>query len=74
MVTQLTCNSSISLSSLSDRKPVESEDEIVIMIVPDYQMLQYVQKIASSLSDDPVRILLSLLKTHPFTLTGKTVG
>lgn len=53
---------------------MESEDEIVIMIVPDYQMLQYVQKIASSLSDDPVRILLSLLKTHPFTLTGKTVG
>ncbi|XP_044483720.1 uncharacterized protein LOC123209657 isoform X2 [Mangifera indica] len=45
-------------SSLSDRKPVESEDEIVIMIVPDYQMLQYVQKIASSLSDDPPRPLI----------------
>ncbi|KAJ0079242.1 hypothetical protein Patl1_22635 [Pistacia atlantica] len=26
-------------SSLSDRKPVENEDEIVVMVVPDYQML-----------------------------------
>lgn len=41
-------------SSLSDRKPVESEDEIIVMLVPDYQMLQYVQKIASDLSDDSV--------------------
>lgn len=44
------------LSSLSDRKPVESEDEIVVMVVPDYQMLAYVEKIASNLSDDPVLI------------------
>lgn len=42
-------------SSLSDRKPVETEDEIVVMVVPDYQMLEYVQKIASDLSDDPVQ-------------------
>lgn len=42
------------LFSLSDRKPVESEDEIVVMVVPDYQMLQYVERIASNLSDDPV--------------------
>lgn len=41
-------------SSLSDRKPVESEDEIVVMVVPDYQMLGYVENIASNLSDDPV--------------------
>ncbi|KAL0384818.1 UNVERIFIED_CONTAM: hypothetical protein Sradi_2876100 [Sesamum radiatum] len=41
-------------SSLGDRKPVNSEDEIVVMVVPDYQMLEYVQKIASDLSDDPV--------------------
>lgn len=44
------------LSSLSDRKPVESEDEIVVMVVPDYQMLEYVERIASDLSDDPVLI------------------
>lgn len=45
-------------SSLSDRKPVEDEDEIVVMVVPDYQMLEYVQKIASLLSDDPPRPLI----------------
>ncbi|XP_031270208.1 uncharacterized protein LOC116128601 isoform X1 [Pistacia vera] len=45
-------------SSLSDRKPVENEDEIVVMVVPDYQMLQYVEKIASNLSDDPPKPLI----------------
>ncbi|CAI9769003.1 unnamed protein product [Fraxinus pennsylvanica] len=45
-------------SSLGDRKPVDSEDEIVVMVVPDYQMLEYVQKIASYLSDDPPRPLI----------------
>ncbi|GAA0145038.1 hypothetical protein LIER_05325 [Lithospermum erythrorhizon] len=45
-------------SSLGDRKPVESDDEIVVMVVPDYQMLEYVGKIASALSDDPPRPLI----------------
>ncbi|KAK1360933.1 Tyrosine-sulfated glycopeptide receptor [Heracleum sosnowskyi] len=45
-------------ASLSDRKPVESEDEIIVMLVPDYQMLEYVQKIASDLSDDSPRPLI----------------
>ncbi|XP_075657665.1 uncharacterized protein LOC142627685 [Castanea sativa] len=45
-------------ASLSDRKPVESEDEIVVMVVPDYQMLEYVERIASDLSDDPPRPLI----------------
>ncbi|GAB4835831.1 hypothetical protein Ancab_000747 [Ancistrocladus abbreviatus] len=45
-------------SSLSDRKPVEAEDEIVVMVVPDYQMLEYVERIASDLSDDPPRPLI----------------
>ncbi|KAK9756740.1 hypothetical protein RND81_01G118000 [Saponaria officinalis] len=45
-------------SSLSDRKPVEDEDEIVVMVVPDYQMLEYVQKISSLLSGDPPRPLI----------------
>lgn len=49
-----------SLYSLSDRKPVEKEDEIIVMIVPDYQMLEYVERIASDLSDDPVPILNNL--------------
>ncbi|KAK9919824.1 hypothetical protein M0R45_028399 [Rubus argutus] len=45
-------------ASLSDRKPITSEDEIVVMIVPDYQMLEYVERLASSLSDDPPRPLI----------------
>ncbi|KAI4364605.1 hypothetical protein MLD38_020674 [Melastoma candidum] len=45
-------------SSLSDRKPVEKDDEIVVMVVPDYQMLEYVERIASQLSDDPPRPLI----------------
>ncbi|KNA18005.1 hypothetical protein SOVF_074670 [Spinacia oleracea] len=45
-------------SSLSDRKPVQDEDEIIVMVVPDYQMLEYVQKIATLLADDPPRPLI----------------
>ncbi|KAH6820138.1 DUF1995 domain protein [Perilla frutescens var. hirtella] len=45
-------------SSLGDRKPVSDEDEIVVMVVPDYQMLEYVEKIASGLLDDPPRPLI----------------
>ncbi|KAH0731593.1 hypothetical protein KY289_002781 [Solanum tuberosum] len=45
-------------ASLGDRKPVSKEDEIVVMVVPDYQMLEYVEKIASDLSDDPPRPLI----------------
>lgn len=43
-----------SVCSLSDRKPVAAEDELVVMVVPDYQMLDYVQRITKYLSDDPV--------------------
>ncbi|KAM7481366.1 hypothetical protein LguiB_005949 [Lonicera macranthoides] len=38
----------------SDRKPMEGEYEIIIMVVPDYQIFEYVERIASSLLDDPV--------------------
>ena len=41
-------------SSLSDRKPVDNEDEVVVMILPDYQMVEYVERIASQLSGDTV--------------------
>lgn len=47
-----------SFASLSDRKLVDSGDEMVVMIVPDHQMLEYVEKIASTLSDDPPRPLI----------------
>lgn len=45
-------------ASLGDRKPVESQDEIVVMVVPDYQMLERVERIASELSGDPPRPLI----------------
>ncbi|KAL9261031.1 hypothetical protein AKJ16_DCAP18689 [Drosera capensis] len=51
-------DAAFAFSSLSDRKPVGVEDEIVVMVVPDYQMLEYVERIASNLSDDPPRPLI----------------
>ncbi|CAL9123453.1 unnamed protein product [Musa acuminata var. zebrina] len=45
-------------SSLSDRKPVDNEDEVVVMVVPDYQMLEYVERVATLLSEDPPRPLI----------------
>jgi len=51
-------DANFSFASLSDRKPVEDEDEIIIMIAPDYQMLASVEKIASLLSDNLPRPLI----------------
>ncbi|KAF3341582.1 adenylate kinase 5 [Carex littledalei] len=45
-------------ASLGDRNPVDKEDEIVVMIIPDYQMLEKVEIIANRLSDDPPRPLI----------------
>uniref|UniRef100_A0A0E0A4Y2 DUF1995 domain-containing protein n=3 Tax=Poaceae TaxID=4479 RepID=A0A0E0A4Y2_9ORYZ len=45
-------------ASLSDRKPVDVEDEVVVMIIPDHQMVESVERIASQLSDDPIRPLV----------------
>ncbi|CAL5045842.1 unnamed protein product [Urochloa decumbens] len=45
-------------ASLSDRKPVGPEDEIAVMMIPDHQMLESVERIASQLSDDPIRPLI----------------
>lgn len=56
------------LSSLGDRKPVTSEDEIIVMVVPDYQMLAYVEKVASELLDDPVLISFSSMISEPHIL------
>ncbi|XP_073146953.1 uncharacterized protein [Henckelia pumila] len=47
-----------SFSSLGDRKPVDNEDDIVVMVVPDYQMLEYVERIASDISNDSPRPLI----------------
>uniref|UniRef100_A0A0E0L7R4 DUF1995 domain-containing protein n=1 Tax=Oryza punctata TaxID=4537 RepID=A0A0E0L7R4_ORYPU len=45
-------------ASLSDRRPVDVEDEVVVMIIPDHQMVESVERIASQLSDDPIRPLV----------------
>lgn len=44
--------SSFSIYSLTDRRPVSKEDELVVLVAPDYQMLADVQRVASSLVDD----------------------
>ncbi|GMI79319.1 hypothetical protein like AT5G27560 [Hibiscus trionum] len=54
-------------ASLSDRKPVENQDEIIVMVVPDYQMLERVQRITSELSDDPPRPLIMRYFLRSFT-------
>eukprot|EP01018_Ginkgo_biloba_P024123 Gb_35506 [translate_table: standard] len=51
-------DASFNFASLSDRKPVEDEDEIIVMISPDYQMLKDVERIASLLSSDLPRPLV----------------
>uniref|UniRef100_A0A453QN97 DUF1995 domain-containing protein n=1 Tax=Aegilops tauschii subsp. strangulata TaxID=200361 RepID=A0A453QN97_AEGTS len=45
-------------ASLSDRKPVDTDDGVVVMIIPDHQMLESVERIASQLADDPIRPLV----------------
>uniref|UniRef100_A0A0D3EA53 Uncharacterized protein n=1 Tax=Brassica oleracea var. oleracea TaxID=109376 RepID=A0A0D3EA53_BRAOL len=60
---------SCSAVSLSDRKPVEKEDEIIVMVVPGYKMLEYVEKIAKGLADDPVTKLCKILVS---TFTPRT--
>ncbi|KAF3785565.1 hypothetical protein EJ110_NYTH27529 [Nymphaea thermarum] len=51
-------DASFGFSSLSDRKPVGNEDEVVVLVLPDYQMLEYVEKIAALLSEFPQRPLI----------------
>ncbi|XP_057861110.2 uncharacterized protein LOC131069600 isoform X2 [Cryptomeria japonica] len=51
-------DANFSFASLNDRKPVADEDEIIVMIAPDYQMLQSVERIASLLSDNSPRPLV----------------
>lgn len=50
------------LDSLNDRRPVSSEDEVVVLVVPDYQMIAEVQKIASFLSEDTENEVIFLLR------------
>ena len=44
----------ILIGSLSDRKPVDTDDGVDVMIIPDHQMLESVERIAAQLAEDPV--------------------
>jgi hypothetical protein len=51
--------------SLSDRKPIAVEDEVAVMIIPDHQMLESVERITSQLSDDPVcKLFFDLIENY----------
>lgn len=39
-----------SFSSLNDRKPLGEEEEVVVLIAPDYQLLETVERIANTLA------------------------
>ena len=55
---------------------MEKEDEIIVMVVPGYKMLEYVEKIAKGLADDPVtklcKILVSTFTPRTFCSNNKT--
>lgn len=51
-------DSGFGIASLSDQKPIDKDDEIVVMILPGYQMLASVERIASDMSDDLPRPLI----------------
>lgn len=51
--------------SLNDRKPINADDDVVVLVSPDYQGLADVQRIAVALvdgDDGPVSFLHCLLE------------
>lgn len=63
-------DANFSFGSLNDRKPVSSEDEVVVLVVPDYQMLAEVQKIALFLREDTEREARPLVMWNPRLFSG----
>ncbi|CAM6104766.1 unnamed protein product [Calypogeia fissa] len=54
-------DAAFTFASLSDRKPVSIDDEVVVLVQPDFQMLSSVEKIASAVLgevDGPPRPLI----------------
>ncbi|KAI5057639.1 hypothetical protein GOP47_0027654 [Adiantum capillus-veneris] len=62
--------STFSFASLNDRRPVSKEDEVVVLVVPDYQMLAEVRKIASHLSEDTEELERPLIMWNPRLFSG----
>ncbi|XP_002985127.2 uncharacterized protein LOC9649254 [Selaginella moellendorffii] len=60
----------IKYGSLNDRKPVTDDDEIIMLIAPDHQMLDQVQKIAYSLLDDDDMQEKPLIMWNPQLFSG----
>lgn len=63
-------DASFSFGSFNDRRPVSSEDEVVVLVVPDYQMIAEVQKIASFLSEDTENEARALIMWNPRLFSG----
>lgn len=59
-----------SFGSLNDRRPISKEDEVVVLIVPDYQGLADVQKIARLLSEDSDDLARPLIMWNPRLFSG----
>ncbi|MCO5597624.1 hypothetical protein L7F22_051705 [Adiantum nelumboides] len=62
--------STFSFASLNDRRPISKEDEVVVLVVPDYQMLAVVQKIAFQLSQDAEELPRPLIMWNPRLFSG----
>ncbi|KAH7436613.1 hypothetical protein KP509_05G027900 [Ceratopteris richardii] len=63
-------DATFSFGSLNDRRPVSEDDEVVVLVVPDYQMLTEVQKIASQLSGDVDGVPRPLVMWNPRLFSG----
>ncbi|MCO5584183.1 hypothetical protein L7F22_038106 [Adiantum nelumboides] len=63
-------DSTFSFASLNDRRPISKEDEVVVLVVPDYQMLAVVQKIAFQLSQDAEESPRPLIMWNPRLFSG----
>lgn len=70
LLKHLWSDASFGFGSLNDRRPITSDDEVVVLVVPDYQMIAEVQKIASSLSEDPEMMARPLIMWNPRLFSG----
>lgn len=70
LLKHLWLDASFGFGSLNDRRPINNDDEVVVLVVPDYQMLAEVQKIASLLSQDTENEARPLIMWNPRLFSG----
>ncbi|KAJ7526753.1 hypothetical protein O6H91_16G021600 [Diphasiastrum complanatum] len=63
-------DSTLKFASLNDRMPVSKDDELVVLVVPDYQMLANVERIASFLAEDDENSPRPLILWNPHLSSG----